>query len=278
MAKKPLTKNVPAKTSARVVGGASSGSPPAHLAGYQSSGAGVPTDQGDFLIPMARVLDAKSPEVEKRGPNYVQGAEAGDIFIKNGPIPLIKGDEGFLFQPVYRDQAIVEWLPRTKGGGGGGGFVARHPVDFLSESDDVEQRSHPENKEKRIWVRKSSGNLLVDTRYVGGFMIAEDAPPLPLVLPFQSTGHTVAKGWNMKMAQKRINGAPADIWLVYYRVTSQHKSRGDQSWFLFSIADAGEDNETMWCPTAEDVIRGRQLYDSLNSGARRMADEDAVEE
>lgn len=256
---------------------------PAHLQSYKSEGLGVPTDQKDFLIPMARVLDAKSPEVEKRGPNYVQGAEPGDIYIKNAPNPLIKGEEGVAFQPCYRDEAIIEWVPRSKGGGGGGGFVARHPADYIQSGGDAVQRPHPENPKKMIWFRKSSGNLLVETRYVGGYAISENEPPLPLVLPFASTGHTVAKQWNMLMASKRINGARADIWLVYYRVKTHLRSRGDQAWYLFDVTDNGAlaDNNlptTMWAPTAEDVERGRTLYNSLASGQRQFEAAETVNE
>lgn len=252
---------------------------PAHLRSYESTGAGVPSDAKDFLLPMAKVLDAKSPECEKRGPNYVPGAEAGDILLKNAPNPLIKGDQGFLFQPCYREAAVIEWLPRTKGGGGGGGFVARHPEDYLETSNDKVQRPHPENPAKMVWYRKSTGNLLVETRYVGGYMVGEDGDePLPLVLPFSSTGHTVAKQWNMLIASKRVNGAKADIWLVYYRVATRLKARQDQSWYLFDVADAGPERNglptTMWVPTAEDAERGRNLHESLASGARQFAQDE----
>src|SRR6188768_2299287 len=92
---------------------------PAHLRDYKSTGAGVPNKMDDFLIPMAKVLGPQSPEVLKNNPNQIKGAEAGDILIKNAPRPLIKAEAGFLFQPCYRDEAVIEWLPRGKGGGGG---------------------------------------------------------------------------------------------------------------------------------------------------------------
>lgn len=256
---------------------------PAHLQDYQSTGVGVPTDQKDFLLPMAKVLDAKSPEVTKGHAGHIKGAEAGDIFIKNAPQQVYKGETGFLFQPCYRDAAVIEWLPRNKGGGGGGGFVARHRDDFLETSQDKEQRPHPENPSKLVWFRKSTGNLLVETRYYGGYLISESGePPIPLVLPFASTGHTVAKQWNMLLAQKRLHNRPADIWLVYYRVTTRLKQRQDQAWYLFDIADAGKPDPetrlptTLWVPTAADFSRGKLLHDNLASGAKQMDHEAAT--
>lgn len=252
---------------------------PAHLSNLKMSGVGVPTDQKDFLIPMAKVLDAKSPEATKGHAGRFEGAEAGDIFIKNAPIQLLKGEVGFLFQPCYRDEATIEWLPRNKGGGGGGGFIARHPSDFIEKSGDAEQRSHPENPSKMVWFRKSTNNLLVDTRYYGGYLISETAPPMPLVLAFASTGHTTAKQWNMLLASKRANNNPVDIWAVYYRITTRLKQRQDQAWYLYDINDAGPvDSQshlptTMWVPSLEDYNRGKQLHDSLASGAKSFAEE-----
>lgn len=257
---------------------------PAHLANYESEGKGVPNKASDFLLPMAKVLDAKSPEVTKGHPNRVAGAEAGDIYIKNAPTPLIKGETGFIFQPCYRDEAIIEWLARNKGGGAGAGFVARHAFDYIARNPkEVEQRPHPENKDKKIWVRKATGNQLVETRYVGGFLISDDpeVPPMPLSLPFASTGHTVAKQWNMLMASKRLHGRPADIWLVYYQIKSRLKSRADQSWYLLDVVDAGEPENgiptTLWIPTPEDAERGRMLHESLADGQRGFDDEAAAE-
>lgn len=250
---------------------------PAHLTGYQSSGAGVPTDQKDFLIPMARVLDPKSPEVEKRGASYVTGAEPGDIFIKNAPTQIVKGETGFLFQPCYRDAAVVEWTPRHQGGG----YVTRHPENFIEKSGDAIQKPHPEQPEKQVWYRKSTGNLLVETRYYGGYLISEnnEQPPMPLVLTFQSTGHTVAKQWNMLLASKRINGKAADIWTVFYRVKTRLKERRDQAWYLFDITDAGpQDAPTMWVPSIQDLERGKALHDSLASGAKQFETEPHVED
>jgi hypothetical protein len=268
------------KRSQEVATSSSDANLPAHLRGYKSEGRGVPTETKDFLIPMAKVLDAKSPEVTKGNPNRFAGAEPGDIFIKNAPVPLIKGDDGLVFQPCYRDDSVNEWLPRNKGGGGGGGFVAKHPADFLTDPNNAKliwQRPHPENPEKKIWVMKSTGNHLIETRYYGGYMISDDAPPMPLVLPFSSTGHTVAKQWNMLIAQKRIGGAPADIWLVYYLVKTRNKTRADQSWFLFDVGDAGPEENglptTLWTPTLADRERGRILHEQLSSGEKKFSDD-----
>jgi hypothetical protein len=272
MAKK-ATAAAPAKTKTTAVA-TKNNDPglPAHLQGYKSTGAGVPNKMDDFLIPMAKVLGPQSPEVLKNNPNQVKGAEAGDIMIKNAPVPLIKAEAGFLFQPCYRDEAVIEWLPRGKGGGGGAGFVARHPADYIENSGNAKRVPDPQNKERMVWVNAKTGNGLVHTRYYSGFLVDEKGkvPPMPLVLPFASTGHTAAKQWNMMIAQQRIGDGPADIWLVYYKVSTRLRQRADQSWYIFDIANAGDDGEPMWVPSIEDAERGKTLHESLARGERKI--------
>lgn len=240
---------------------------PTFLADQPMTGAGVPTNSDEFLIPMARVLDPKSPECMRGNPAQVPGAEPGDIFIKNAPAPLIKADKGLLFQPCFRESAVIEWRPRSAGGG----FVARHPDGFLNDPK-VEMRPHPERPDKMVPFNKVTGGMLVDTRYVAGFAIDESGAnaPMPLVLPFSSTGHTVAKQWNMLMAMKKANGHPVDIFAIYYRIKTRLRQRQDQAWYVFDVADAGEGNPpaTLWVPTIEDYNRGKELFEQLSKGQK----------
>lgn len=240
---------------------------PAHLANVNMQGAGVSTDQSDLLIPMIRILQALSPEVEKKGAAYIEGAQPGMALMKNAPQPLIDMDKGILFQPVYSNKAVVEWVPRNSGGGGGGGFVATHP-EMPKSAKLVDD---PNNPKKKITINSETGNLLVETRYHGGYIIDESGknPPMPAVIPFSSTGHTVAKGWNFLMAQKAIGGKRADAWAVYYRIKTKLKTRGSQNWYIFDITDAVDPktNDTpYWVPSVEDYNRGKALYDSLAAG------------
>lgn len=246
------------------------GGVPAHLQGIEMHGAGVATGQDDLLIPMIRILQALSPEVEKKGTSYIPGAEPGMGLMKNAPNPLINMEDGILFQPVYNNKAVVEWIPRQSGGGGGGGFVTSYP----EMPKNAARVADPNNPKKMMTINPETGNLLVETRYQGGYVIDETgkAPPMPAVIPFASTGHTVAKGWNFLMSQKALQGKRADAWAVYYRIKTKLKTRGSQNWYIFDITDAGEIDpkthhaETYWVPTVEDYNRGKALYDSLASG------------
>ena len=247
---------------------------PAHIAGAQVTGAGVSTDQSDMLIPMLKILQALSPEVEKKGAEYVPGAEPGMILIKNAPNPLIDGEKGFLFQHVASNKAIVEWVPRDSGGGGGQGFVATYETMPAS----MVMAPSPTDPKKKIAINKDNGNLLVETRYHAGYIIDPEgkAAPMPAVIPFSSTGHTVAKGWNFLMAQQMVGNKVADSWFVYYQIKTKLRSKGTQRWYILDITNAGPVDKitnrptVLWAPTQADLDRGKALYTSLASGKVKM--------
>ena len=264
-----MRKNTPAaeKPKGQQVAASGGAALPDYLKDKKQSGAGVSTDSSDMLIPMVAILQGLSPQVNKDLPSYVEGAVPGKFYLKNAPNPLMNE---FIFQPCYFEKAVVEWLPRNKGGGGGGGFVTKH----AAMPSDAESKPSPENPDKMIMVRKSNGNICADTRYHSGFIILPDGTPMPAVMPFTSTGHTVSRGWMFLMAQKQINGDKADSWAIYYKVTTKGRSRGNQHWYIAEITDAGEPDDkgqptTMYAPTAEDYERGKALHDGISSGARQ---------
>lgn len=283
MAKASTSKaSVPATRKAgTAVSKSSSKNVPAYLKNKEMSGRGADMDQSDLLIPMVRILQKMSPEVDKATASFIKGAEPGDIYIKNAPNPIIKGEEGFLFQPCFRRKAFVEWLPRNKGGGGGAGFVASH----AEEPSDTEQATiaGPDG-ERQVRRRKSNGNLVVETRYYGGFIIRgefdddgnfeQHEPPMAAVIPFAGSGHTPAKTWNGLISSKRIGDGTADIWAVYYKLQTISKTKGPNTWSIFDIIDAGPEDEgfptTLWAPTDEDFERGEGLYQSLATEQRRF--------
>lgn len=238
---------------------------PAHIAGMEMTGAGVSTSQEDLLTPMVRILQALSPEVEKKGINYVQGAEPGMILIKNISNGLFDGDKGFLFQPVEETKAVVEWVPRSAGGGAGGGFVGTYPEMPASA---IKQKD-PNNPKKLMVINKETGNLLVDTRYRFGFIFTDAGAVLPAVIPFSSTGHSVARGLNTLMALKSFNGKIIDAYCVLYRVKTKLRQRGTQNWYVLDFSEAGEDGQPKWA-TTEQIDQAKAFRNSILKGERKV--------
>jgi hypothetical protein len=249
----------------------------------EMTGAGVSNDAADKLIPMARVLQPLSPQVLQNNPDQIQGALAGDILVRNAPKPLIKGQQGFLFQSCYFYKDVVEWRPRLQGGGGGQGFVTRHKQDEASKVPGAVERPDPRDQTKKIWVNETTGNWLVETRYHVGYIIDPEAGPMPCYIPFSSTGHSVSKGWMFSMSLKQVNGKPADSFAVYYMLKTRQRTRNNQTWFVFDPMDAGPPDATgqpttLWVPSRADYDRGLELARALAAGEVGLADDDTVDE
>ncbi|HEX2614726.1 MAG TPA: hypothetical protein VHL10_04485, partial [Nitrososphaera sp.] len=138
---------------------------------------------------------------------------------------------------------------------------------------DTSMKPDPQNKERMIEVRKN-GNVIVETRYHSGFIIPEDGEgaPIACVLPMSGSGHSVSKNWMGMMNRKIVDGQKADSWWAYYRLKTVSKTKGNNTWDMFEVTDAGPEKNgiptTMWAPTTEDLERGEALHVALSSGVK----------
>ncbi len=240
--------------------GALQGAAPAHLQknAERQEGRGVSSRQEDNLVPLIYVLQALSPQLG-RGPQKIDGAQIGDILLRNAPQPLVKGEDGIVFQPCHFDVAFVEWIPRDNGGG----FVARHaaiPAEATKVTD-------PKNPNRVKWFMKN-GNEIIETRYHTGFVITEEGP-LPYVLPFTSSGHTVSKNWMFMMNSKMVNGKKCDSFTSYYRLRTKERSNAQGTWSVLEPSWEG------WVPTEADIERGEALFNAFHSGEKKIDAEEA---
>jgi hypothetical protein len=253
------------------------GAMPAFMQGKTMTGAGVSTKAEDIMIPMARILQSNSPEVQNGNAKRIPGAESGDIYIRNAPVPLIKAAKGFLFQPCHFTTAVVEWKPRASGGG----IVKKH----VGMPADAVERPNPERPEKMMIVSSKTGNVYVDTRYHAGYAISRDnsTPPMPLYIPLSSSGHSISKAWMLAMSLKRMNGQLVDCFAIYWDFLTKLQTGGGYTWPVFDIKDAGPKDAngnptTMWVPTEEDYLRGKQLFDALEAGEMAFEESERPDE
>jgi hypothetical protein len=179
---------------------------------------------------MIAVLQAQSPACDPDHQAYVPGAERGAFWLKNSPVPIVKGKEGILFIPCAMELAWVEWRPRTAGGG----FIAKHkepPPDAIKVPD-------PKNQEKMRWVRKSNGNEIIETRYRYGLVVLDGMGLLPFVIPFVSTGHTVCKSWETTMNSLTIPGTTKRYpsFAGCYRLRTKQRTNASGTWHQIDVA------------------------------------------
>jgi hypothetical protein len=228
--------------------------PPADLLEdmQKHAGEGVSKAQDDNLVPLVYILQKQSPQVEKRDSKYVEGAEAADIWLRNAPSPIVKGEEGILFQPCYFSIDWVEWVPRDKGGG----FVARHkelPKDAAKHVD-------PQNPNKVKYLRPN-GNEVIQTRNHIGYVL-NGKQPLPYVIPMYSSGHTTSREWMFRINSQQLpNGQTAASYARLYRLRTRARSNQLGTWYSWDIADEGWVSKDQW-------ERGKQLYKAFAGGEK----------
>jgi hypothetical protein len=229
------------------------------------AGMGVNTSASENLVPMLRVLQGLSPQVLKKNEAYVQGAEAGDILLKDAPEPLVKGDKGFLFQPCYYSFDWVKWRPRKSGGG----FLGRYAS---SEDRPPPNAKQVEDENGRMVWQDAEGNDWIFTRYFSGYVLGRSVP-MPFVIPFSSTGHTVARTWNFAINNTVFPDTDppvkASIFAGVWLIKTRHRSNTEGDWYvldpqLHKMYDLKKD--------AADLDRGFRLHNSFSSKELRPED------
>lgn len=222
------------------------------------AGVGISTAAEDNAMPLVYTLQALSPAVNERNAAYIKGARPGDFWFRNNADPLVKGIDGFEFQPVLFEKDFVEWGPRDSGGG----LKARHKT-MPSDAKEV-----IDAKGRNSFVRPN-GNLVVETRYHIG-IARRNGVLSPCVLPFSSTGLSVSKNWMTNMRGRfSASGKPLPSLAHIYRLTTKERSNAAGTWFVVSP-------EYLRAADEQAIREGIDLHRAFASGAKTY-DKEEVE-
>jgi hypothetical protein len=209
------------------------------------AGKGVSTAVEDNIVPLIYILQSNSPQVQKKGDSYVEGAEAGSIWFR-GTQQVVSGDDGILVVPAYFSKCWIEWLPDR------GGFVARHdekPGDAFIWTD-------PQNPKKKGWRRKN-GNSVVETREHVVIVLDEFDAPLPFVIPMSGSGHGASRAWMTLMNRKRVPGTDmkSPSYGYLYRMKLQFRTNDQGDWFMWNVDDEGGEPTMLTDPAVYRMAR-----------------------
>lgn len=239
----------------------------------QDSGKGVSTAAEDNIVPLIYILQAQSPQALKQKPEYIKGAEAGNIWPR-GSKTLIDGEEtGMPVIPVAFSKWWVEWRPDR------GGFVARHKYDAAADDkgrpDGAEWEEDPKKPGRGKWVLPS-GNELVETREHAVLALINGSWT-GAVISMSSTNHTASRMWMGLMKDKRIPGSDdrAPSFAYVYCMKTVAKTNDDGDWYGWQVEDGTGDGEVVFLPTIEGGVdlykMARQLHADFESG-KKVAD------
>lgn len=180
-------------------------------------------------LPLIRVLQDNSPQVNSRKEEYIEGAKAG-MFLFNATKEVMEGPLEIV--PVGQKACYVEWKPKTAGGG----IVAHHDLtiinDPLYEKGRDKSKPYLEYLGENDLVRTSYWCILVN---IGGEW--QNA-----ILAMTSSQLRVARKWSQQIRTFKYDGKLKDIAPPMFArkwelTTRLEKNASGDEYFNFVIAN-----------------------------------------
>jgi hypothetical protein len=216
MAKSPKDLMIPALTGTEVA--VSNDSFFASVAGDGLENVGA----RDLIIPRITILQALSPQVQPKKPEYIQGAAIGDI-CDVGTQEIF--DSPLVFLPVHYVKQYLEWAPRSTGKG----LVKVHEDPAILDECTPDEKRRPTTKD---------GNLIAETAQFFGLNIS--AGGRRCFLPLASTQLKKARRWlTLATSEKlrREDGSSFTPPLFYrtYNLSTVDESNPEGDWAGWKI-------------------------------------------
>jgi len=198
---------------------------------FDTAGEGAAFDSSEMQIPFIRVLQALSPQLNKKKPEYIEGAAQGDLF-NTVTGEHWSGEEGITVIPCFQTTKYLEFVPRDMGGGFKGEIPPNSPV--------LQQTTRSGAREML-----PSGNELVKSDQHFCLVVSEDGSYQPAVIDMKSTQLKVSRRWKTQIAMQKVKhpstGAmvtPA-VFATMWKLTSTEESNDQGSWNNYLVEKVG---------------------------------------
>lgn len=222
----------------------------------QDAGSGLEgMSKDDFAVPRLSILQALSPQVNKRDEAYIDGAEVGMI-LDNVSETLYSGEDGILMLLVSYRRSHLQWWPRDSKKGKG--FIADHGPDpaILTQTkrNDKGQNLMPD------------GSEIVPTAEYFGFLVDEETGHYERVLISMAKTQLIKAKKLNTMASTFLVDVPgrgrqvAPLFYRAYRFKTKPESNDKGNWFGWDITPG---------PLVTELENGDQMY--LDARAFRQA-------
>jgi hypothetical protein len=225
----------------------------------------------DYVVPRLSILQSNSPQVAIGGPDHIEGAQAGNFFIKGSQNPVVNAKEGLLFIPtMYKPQYLV-WKPKEQGGG---------LVGVYEEHEAMKMKT----------VRQGSKDVLPDGNHlqrhsnIFGFLVDVNKKEWsPFVMSLASTQQKYASLLYTQLKNQTravtVNGrtqkVPLPIFLNVCKMTTKPESNQHGTWFSFQFDRVGDllgsGNEKNFFDFAPELAEeASRFYQDIKSGMAQV--------
>lgn len=192
----------------------------------------------DLVIPRLGLVQSLSPERKKTEPEYIEGAEEGNLF--NTVTRQIYGDS-VLVVPVYFEKLWLLWKDRKQGGGFGG--------QYKTQDEAEEALSAMENPESWEIIGTPTHICLV----VDGDNVSE------IMIPMPKSKAKVSRQWNSTI---RFFGGPRFMRVYEIKGIPDQNNAGDD-FHNFAVKFSGFPSEALFKRAEkfyEDIVSGKLSY------------------
>ena len=185
----------------------------------------------DLAIPFLRILSDTSPQIKKRDPQYIEGAESGMIY-NTLTKEIFDGDKGVQVIPCSYQRQYIEWQDRGKGTGA--------PVNIHSGDSNILSKTTRDDQRKD---RLTNGNYIEDTANHYCLVLGEDGTSSQVLVAMKSTQRKKSKRWNSLMLGLKMKGAkglftpPSYSHIYVLKTMAESNNLGE--WFGWDITRMG---------------------------------------
>jgi len=188
----------------------------------------------DFTIPRLKILQALSPEVNKRDGKYIEGAASGDI-TNTVTKELYTQENPCFVLPVAYKRLFLEWGPRESGGG----LVKQH-MDASILSETTKDSSYADVLPNGNYIQTSA------THYV---LILEGDSFQQAMIPMAGTQLKRSRTWNSVMSSIKVKGSSGNVFTPpsyshKYKLTTVPESNDRGTWFGWNVETVGAITES----------------------------------
>ena len=224
---------------------------------FDTAGEGAAYAADEMEIPFVRILQALSPQLNKKKPEYIEGASSGDLF-NTVTGQVWDGEEGVVVIPCYQVTKYLEFTPREEGGGYRGEIAPDDPI--------LQKTSRMGSKEVL-----PHGNELVKTDQHYCLLVGDDGVLQPAVVDMKSSQLKVSRRWKTKIAMQKIKHpktgqqvTPA-LYATMWRLSTTEESNDQGSWGNYLVDKVGlvSDRDTF--------MEAKSFRDSIAAGEVKTA-------